>query len=333
MKRRKAVQQIAQAQLSPAVPAGSATIVSPQAGLGTTQAEHTAPLPVIPSVPNGSGPVPHLPQLGPSAAIPRQSAPYLWLNGGASSRAKRRSHHFRWLRRIAAVMMALVILAGVIFIGLVLVTPPVSNAPTLARALDLAHHAPYPGPPVPARFAASLVSTEDHRFYSEAGIDPFAIGRLAVGQIAGGPDQGGATLYQQLAKMLYTQGHSGIFTEAEQVVLGIKLDLAYSKPAILQLYSSVAYFGHGYYGLAQASCGYFGKAPAMLTWPQAAMLAGLVQAPSAYDPLTNLPGARARQAHVLARLVATGKLTQAQSARDYRQPLHLVHGQHTRCPA
>ena len=259
--------------------------------------------------------------------------PYARPRGRARPQARLRKRRFRWLRRIAAVMMAMVILAGVVFIGLMLVTPSVSNAPTLARAIDRAHRASYPGPPVPAKFAASLVATEDHRFYSEPGIDPFAVGRLAIGQITGSPDQGGATLYQQLAKMLYTPGASGIFAQAEQVVLGVKLDLAYSKPAILQLYSDVAYFGHGFYGLAQASCGYFGKTPARLSWPQAAMLAGLVQAPSAYDPLANLAAARARQAHVLARLVATGKLTQAQSTRAYQQRLHLMHGKHPGCAA
>jgi membrane peptidoglycan carboxypeptidase len=315
------------AQSSPAAPTGPATIVPAQPGTGITAAEHTAPLPVLPGLPAGSG----RPQSA-DGLVPPQPGPYAWLNG-SRPQAKRRKHHFRWLRRVAAVMMALVILAGVVFIGLMLVTPSVRNAPALAQAIDRAHHAPYPGPPVPAKFAASLVSTEDHRFYSEPGIDPFAIGRLAAGLVTGSPDQGGATLYQQLAKMLYTPGGSGIITEAEQVVLGVKLDLAYTKPAILQLYSDVAYFGNGYYGLAQASCGYFGKAPDRLTWPQAAMLAGLVQAPSAYDPLTNLTAARARQAHVLARLVATGKLTQAQSARAYQRPLHLVQGHHPRCAA
>ena len=71
------------------------------------------------------------------------------------------------------------------------------------------------------------------------------------GRITGRPDQGGATLYQQLAKMLYTPGRSGLAVEAEQVSLGIKLDLAYPKPQILRMYADVAYFGHGYYGLAR----------------------------------------------------------------------------------
>src|SRR5215469_6402549 len=92
-------------------------------------------------------------------------------------------------------------------------------------------------------------------------------------------------------------------------------------------------FGDGYYGLQAASCGYFGVAPADLNWPQAALLAGLVQAPSAYDPLVHAALARAREAHVLGRLAATGTLTRAQAERAYRQPLHLTDGRTGRCAA
>jgi membrane peptidoglycan carboxypeptidase len=106
-----------------------------------------------------------------------------------------------------------------------------------------------------------------------------------------------------------------------------------ARAEILQLYADVAYFGHGYYGLAAASCGYFAVPPAGLSWPQAAMLAGLVQAPSADDPLTHLAAARARESHVLARLTATGALTAAQAAGAYRAPLHLVGGPGTGCAA
>src|SRR5215472_16301545 len=104
----------------------------------------------------------------------------------------------RWLRRFLIVVMTFALFATVTFATLLLVTPSVSNAPALARSFDLAHHAAYPGPPVPARFAAALVSTEDHRFYSEPGIDPLAIARVIGGRMTSQPDQGGATLYQQL---------------------------------------------------------------------------------------------------------------------------------------
>ena len=104
--------------------------------------------------------------------------------------------------------------------------------------------------------------------------------------------QGGATLYQQLAKLLYTHGRSSASDEAEQVALAVKLYLTYTRQQILQMYAEVVYFGNGYYGLAAASCGYFGVRPAGLSWPQAAMLAGLVQGPSLDDPLTHPANAR-----------------------------------------
>ena len=245
----------------------------------------------------------------------------------------RRRRMPRWLRRFLIVVMTLALVATVTFATLLLITPSVSNAPALARSFDLAHHVAYPGPPVPARFAAALVSTEDHRFYSEPGIDPLAIARVIRGHLTSQPDQGGATLYQQLAKMLYTSGSSGVSVEVEQMVLGIKLDLTYSKAEILRLYADIAYYGHGYYGLAAASCGYFGVTPDGLSWPQAALLAGMVQAPSADNPIAHYNVARAREAHVLGRLAATGKLTQAQADRAYKQPLRLVGGPGTGCTA
>ena len=265
------------------------------------------------------------PRAGPRAAgSPGPAA-------GGPGRAERRLP--RWLRRALIAVLAIALAGALAFAVLMLVTPSVSTAPSLAQAFDRAHGAPYPGPPVPERFAAALVATEDHRFYSEPGFDPIALGRVIVGRLTGQPDQGGATLYQQLAKMLYTPGSSGPAAQAEQAILGIKLDLSYTKAQILRFYADVAYFGHGYFGLAHASCGYFGVTPAGLTWSQAALLAGLMPAPSADNPIAHLTVARAREAHVLGRLVATGALTQAQAARAYRAPLHLVGGPGTGCAA
>jgi membrane peptidoglycan carboxypeptidase len=244
--------------------------------------------------------------------------------------------HRRWPRRLlrwlVALLAAVVLLGGAAFGLLYVATPSVQNAPALARAMDQSRHVRYPGPRVPTLFAESLVATEDHRFYSEPGIDVFAVARVAAATLTGhGAEQGGATLYQQLAKMLYTPGDSGLTTEVEQVMLGIKLDQTYSKAQILRMYADVAYFGHGYYGLAAASCGYFGTVPAGLTLPEAATLAGLVQGPSADDPIAHYARGRAREAHVLGRLAATGKITAAESARAYAQGLHLVGGSGHAC--
>jgi membrane peptidoglycan carboxypeptidase len=219
------------------------------------------------------------------------------------------------------VVVTLAVLGAAAFGGLMFATPSVGNAQQLVQSQDTAHHAAYPGPPVPARFAESLVATEDKRFYSEPGIDVFAVGRVAVGYVTGHGIEGGATLYQQLAKLLYTSGQSTASDEAEQIALAVKLDLTYSKQQILQMYADVVYFGNDYYGLAAASCGYFGVQPAGLSWPEAAMLAGMVQGPSLDDPLTHPVNARTREVHVIGRLVATGKLTQAQGNAALAVPL------------
>ncbi len=247
-------------------------------------------------------------------------------NGHRNGYRPRRRHRFRWLRRLMTLAIGLTLLGAVALGGLLLVTPSASTAQALARNFDQAHHAPYPGPPVAPRFAAALTATEDHRFYSEPGIDPFGVARLIYGTATGQPDQGGATLYQQLAKMLYTSGNGGVTMQATEVGVGIKLYLTYSRPQILRMYQDVAYFGHGYYGLQQASCGYFGVRPAQLSWPQAALLAGLVLAPSADDPLVHYGNARTRESHVLGRLTSVGTLTQAQASAAWHQSLHLVPG-------
>jgi penicillin-binding protein 1A len=250
---------------------------------------------------------------------------------GPGGWAAPRRRGWRLLRRLLVALMVLVTLCVAAFGLLLVITPSVNNAPALAQAIDRSHHVAYPGPPVPALFAESLVATEDHRFYAEPGVDVFAIARVIAATITRRGDQGGATLYQQLAKMLYTPRGGGLSVEVEEVILGIKLDLAFSKPQILRMYSDVAYFGHGYYGLPAASCGYFGTTPAGLTLPEAATLAGLVQGPSADDPIAHYAVGRAREAHVLGRLVATGKISQAQSTAAYAQRLPLVGGSGTGC--
>jgi len=215
--------------------------------------------------------------------------------------------------RAAQIVALLVVIASAAFAVLLLTTPSVGNARQLAKQIDREHHVAYPGPAVPMRFAASLEATEDHRFNSEPGLDPIAIGRFLFGEVTGRGDQGGATLYAQLAKILYTPGDSSVKAQAEQAALAVKLWHTYGSAEVLRLYSDIVYFGHGYYGLQAASCGYYGIQPDRMSWPQAALLAGLVYQPTVDDPLSNTIGAANREQHVLDRLVAVGQFSQAQA--------------------
>ena len=235
-----------------------------------------------------------------------------------------RSLGVRVARKFLLTLVSLIVLCAVVFGLLMLVTPSADNARQLAKTFDKAHGAAYPGPPVPFRFAASLEATEDHRFAGEPGIDPFSVLRVVYGYATGKGDQGGATLYQQLAKMLYTPGRMTASAEAEQVALAVKLKYGYSEAEILRLYADVAYFGHGYYGLHDASCGYFGVRPAQLSWPQAALLAGLVQAPTNDDPLSYPAAGLAREQHVMRRLVAVGQLSQPAADSYLAIPLNRL---------
>jgi membrane peptidoglycan carboxypeptidase len=244
---------------------------------------------------------------------------------GMAGQPPRRRRTTRVLRAVAALCAGVIVLGALGFGGLLLVTPSVGNARELVRAQDQQHGVSYPGPPAPPRFAAALEATEDHRFTSEPGVDPIAVGRVLIATALGrGGDQGGATLYQQLAKLLYTPGRSGLAVEAEQVALAVKMKFSYSGAEILRMYSNVAYFGHNFYGLQNASCGYFGTSPERLTWPEAALMAGLVQGPSVDDPLRFPAAARAREEHVIGRLVATGALSGAQAKAALGIPLQQL---------
>ncbi|MGH3298568.1 MAG: transglycosylase domain-containing protein [Trebonia sp.] len=266
--------------------------------------------------------------MGNTRPLAQQSAPGQSRPPGQRPRPSRRR---RYLKRaavgFAVVIVVLAVAAGALWVA----TPSASEATQLAESLANQRGISFPGPDVPANFARPLIATEDHRFYSEPGVDLLAVGRVVQAKVTGGSDQGGATIEQQLAKMLYTPAEAGFNAEVKQVVLAVKLNLAYSKQQILDLYAEVAYYGHGFYGLEQASCGYFGHPAKDLTVVQGAMLAGVVNAPSVDDPISDPANAKARLEHVIARMVAVGYLTGAQGQQALRTPLGLTPGTSSSC--
>jgi membrane peptidoglycan carboxypeptidase len=264
--------------------------------------------------------------MGNTRPLPQQSA-----QSGPPGQRPRPSRRRRYLKRAAVgaatLIVVLAIAAGVLWVS----TPSASEATKLAESLAKQRGITYPGPVVPENFARPLIATEDHRFYSEPGVDLLAVGRVLQAKVTNGTDQGGATIEQQLAKMLYTPAQAGFNAEVKQVALAVKLNIAFSKQQILDLYAEVAYYGHGFYGLEQASCGYFGHPARDLTVVQGAMLAGVVNAPSVDDPINDPVNARARLAHVIDRMVAVGDLTTAQGQRELATPLGLTAGASSSC--
>ncbi len=233
----------------------------------------------------------------------------------------------RILVRLLVVSLGLVVLASVAAGVLLASVPSVADARSLVRA-QLAKHGARPAKsPPPARIAASIRAVEDHLLGAPPGAD-IAYGALRYlwdRVVRDLPDQGGSTIAQQLAKLVYTGPATGIGTELEQVGLALKLEITYPTPELLTLYLDAAYYGQGAYGVVQAARTYFGTTPAHLSWSQAAMLAGLVQAPSAYDPFVHPHLARERQLEVEHELAVTGALSPALARRVVRAPLGLVH--------
>jgi len=142
---------------------------------------------------------------------------------------------------------------------------------------------------------AATLAAEDRDFYSHGPIDPLALARAAVVDVAhGSAVQGGSTITQQLVKIQLRQPEKTVDRKAQELMLAWALEHRYSKDQILEMYLNRVYYGHGAYGLGAAAKTYFGadKTAATLTPAQAALLAGLIQAPYGYDPQTH-SGSRA----------------------------------------
>src|SRR5258708_25152378 len=215
-----------------------------------------------------------------------------WTSPGSAQRLarRRRRRRFRRVRRFIGTAMAIGLLCGITLGALFLISPGVANAPALARQLDSAHDARYPGPAVPRRLVAALAASQDRGFYSEA--EPVRVAHEVMGQLIGSSGRSAPSFSQRLAAILYIHGRPGLAAEVKQALVSVQVDISYSRAQIIQMYAAVTNFGHGYYGLAAASCGYFAQPPDRLSWAQAAMLAALSAAPSPADPVT----APARQA-------------------------------------
>jgi len=230
-------------------------------------------------------------------------------------------------RRIIRGAWALIAVVAIVVVGstaYVISLPGVGDALSRVKQIVALHHGVYERPPPPPRLGDAVVSVEDEHFYDNFVVNVAAgAGRAALGVLQTDRDPGGSTIDQQLAKQLYGGG-SGIAATLKSIALGVKLSLSYPKQEILGMYLNAVYYGHGYWGDVAAARGYFHTTPDRLDWAEAALLAGLPQAPSTYDPLEHLAVAKQRQLHVLDRLVVNHYLTQAQANAAYRERLPLT---------
>ncbi|CAO4157012.1 peptidoglycan glycosyltransferase [Methylorubrum thiocyanatum] len=245
-----------------------------------------------------------------------------------------------WLLGLAVLVgLPLVILAGYVFAAFATLPPLGGAAPEAGqRALvveaesgrSFATRGAFQGErltekTLPPRLAQAIVAIEDRRFYSHWGIDlrgmARAVWRNATG---GGVREGGSTITQQYARLTSLTQEKTLKRKIQEAFLALRLESTLSKPEILVGYLNTAYFGAGAYGADAAARRYFGHGAEGLTLPEAAMLAGLVRAPSQLAPTRNFGGAKERADLVLQAMVETGAISQAEAdkARAAKLTLH-----------
>tara|TARA_R110000868_G_scaffold122552_2_gene324833 strand:+ start:18789 stop:20894 length:2106 start_codon:yes stop_codon:yes gene_type:complete len=177
---------------------------------------------------------------------------------------------------------------------------------------------------LPDYVPAAFIAIEDRRFYMHPGFDPIGMSRaMAANMRAGRVVQGGSTLTQQLAKNLFLTPDQNLKRKVQELMLAVWLELKFSKKEILALYLNRVYFGAGAYGIEAASQRYFDKGSKDLTVGEAALLAGLLKAPSRYSPVSEHERAAARATVVLNEMENAGVITPEQRAAAVLEPVRV----------
>jgi penicillin-binding protein 1A len=178
---------------------------------------------------------------------------------------------------------------------------------------------------IPKTLRDAIVATEDVRFYSHYGVDPTGIARAIYQNFRRGRIvEGGSTITQQLAKVLFLTPDKSLDRKIKEAFLALELERRYDKDRILELYLNHIYFGAGAFGVEAAARTYFGKPVAELDLAESALLAGLPKAPTTYSPFERAEAAKRRRAIVLARMAEVGLIPPAQAKRLAASGLGLV---------
>ncbi len=177
---------------------------------------------------------------------------------------------------------------------------------------------------MPKTVKLAILAAEDAEFYSHAGVDPSSIGRALLSNIlAGRKGQGGSTITMQVARNCFLSSEKSYMRKLYEVAIATKLEHELTKDQILEIYVNQIYLGQRAYGFGSAARTYFGKPLKDLTIGEAATLAGLPVAPSAYNPVVNNRRATMRRNYVLGRMAALGFITEETSQAEQAKPVYV----------
>lgn len=178
---------------------------------------------------------------------------------------------------------------------------------------------------IPRALRQAVIAVEDSRFYSHNGFDVGGITRATVTNIeAGHIEEGGSTITQQLVKNLFLSQEQTFSRKVEELFLAMSVERNFTKDKIIEMYLNTIYFGAGFYGIYEASHGYFDKEPKELTLGECAMLAGIPNAPSLYSPYENFTLAKKRQSVVIDAMVRTHLLSAYEARRAHDEEIFII---------
>ncbi|MCL2644585.1 MAG: transglycosylase domain-containing protein, partial [Betaproteobacteria bacterium] len=180
---------------------------------------------------------------------------------------------------------------------------------------------------VPTFLRQALLAAEDQNFYEHVGIDPISFTRALINNLRSGKrGQGGSTITMQVARNFFLTRERSYNRKLYEVMLALKIERNLSKDQILELYVNQIFLGQRAYGFSSAARIYFGKPLDKLSLAETAVLAGLPQAPSAANPISNLAQAQQRQRYVLRRMLEAGFINEAQYKQALEEPLRIASG-------
>ena len=174
---------------------------------------------------------------------------------------------------------------------------------------------------IPKVMQAAILAIEDARFYQHGGVDYLGVIRAGLANVGEARSQGASTITMQVARNFYLSTEKTMTRKIYEILLALKIESALSKEQILEIYMNQIFLGHKAYGFAAASEVYFGKPLKDITVAEAAMLAGLPKAPSAYNPINNPRRARIRQQYIIDRMLENGYITEEQHAQAKNEVL------------
>ena len=176
---------------------------------------------------------------------------------------------------------------------------------------------------IPDIMKKAVLAIEDDRFYDHGGVDYFGIARAALHNLTNSSRQGASTITQQVARNFFLSSEQTLKRKVYEMLLAWKIEQNLSKDQILEIYMNQIYLGQRAYGFSSAAQIYFGKKLQEITIAEAAMLAGLPKAPSAYNPVANPKRARVRQQYILERMFSLGYITKAEYEKAKEQQLKI----------